>query len=81
MERKPKKKKQYYVLFIRGDVEPEKYGPFPTEEKMDEEAKRLRKEEGEDEGGIFPVEAEGEFNVGCFSGGFLDDVEPDPSES
>jgi hypothetical protein len=72
---------QYYVLFIRGDVDPEKYGPFSSEGLMNEAALRIRKEEGKDEGGIFPVEAEGEFIVGCYSGGFFDAAEPDPSES
>lgn len=47
--------KQYYVLFIEGDVEPSLEGPFATSDERDERALNLKIEHGP-EHGIFMLD-------------------------
>jgi len=44
---------KYYVLGIWGDVEPRLYGPFDSEDERDSEARRLKRTDELDEGGIY----------------------------
>lgn len=68
------KKKGYYVLFIWGDIEPEVWGPYSTEERRDEKARALRKEHGEDHG-IYGIDCASRPEVWSYSGGFFNDNE------
>jgi len=64
----------YYILFIWGDVEPSIYGPYNTEEERDNDAIRIRKEEG-DENGIYKlyVEKGSKVEVYPYSGSFFEE--------
>lgn len=67
-------KKQFYTIFVWGDVEPEIFGPFDTEEERDEKSHEIRRKEGSDEGGLYMlnVSASGNLEVGAYTGGFFD---------
>lgn len=48
-------KKILYLLHVWGDVEPNLLGSYDTDDRRDEAALRIRAEEGEDCGGLYPV--------------------------
>jgi len=48
---------EHYILFVRGCVEPDVRGPFPTGEERDMKAKELFDEEGM-EHGIYGLDRE-----------------------
>lgn len=65
---------QFFVLFVMGDVEPHLHGPYKTEEKQLRVARNLRKDNGPDEGGIYPVMLKkGKLSVGAYCGDDLDE--------
>jgi hypothetical protein len=67
---------KYYVLGVWGDVEPRLYGPFDTEEERDSEARRIKKSDELDEGGIYRLGVDnGVLFVESYSG-----IELDPNE-
>ena len=68
-------KKDYYLLVVWGDVEPQLKGPFKTEEERDQAAKDERAEDPEMHNGLFPIELEkgNEVVIGCYSGGFFEE--------
>lgn len=70
-----KKSKQYYTVFVFGDVDPSLYGPFDTDTARDAKAKELRTEEGPDAGGLYwlNIDARGRPAIGSYSGAFFDD--------
>lgn len=47
---------KYYVLKVWQDVEPELSEPFDTEEERDNEALRMKKEDGDDESGFYRLD-------------------------
>lgn len=78
------KHKHLYLLQIWGDVEPTLHGDYNDEEHRDEDAKRIRKNEGEDGGGLFPIDldislenmqdgVQHTLDISTYSGGFFHD--------
>jgi hypothetical protein len=47
---------QRYLVFVRGDIEPEIKGPFKDEDERDTEARRLKETDEGDESGIYPLD-------------------------
>lgn len=71
-----------WLLVVWDDVEPALFGPFATDEERDTEAKKMRKEHG-DEHGIYTLEYGGAQlpMVGAYSGTFFDDIEEEEEVS
>jgi hypothetical protein len=66
---------KFYLLIVRGDVEPELKGPFPTEKMRDAYAKNYRHtRDKEAEDGLYPldVDKQGNPNIDAYSGGFFE---------
>ena len=64
-------KTTYYVIFVRGDVEPEVFGPLDQESMRDKAAHILRRTHGLDHG-IFPAEIrDGVLKVGSYPSSFF----------
>jgi hypothetical protein len=65
---------KFYLLIIRGDVEPELKGPFPTGKMRDAYALKYRKvrDKNADEG-LYPLDQDdnGNLSVDAYSGGFF----------
>lgn len=79
-------KELYYLIFVWGDVSPTILGPFDTIELRDEEAQRLRTEEG-DEHGIYSLDINGtiaSIEASSYSGTFFkedqDEEEEEPAK-
>lgn len=66
----------FYLMVVVGDVEPELFGPFVTEEQRDAAAKSHRVQDPERHDGIYwlNVGAKGALETGAYSGGFFDDA-------
>lgn len=65
---------QFFVLFIWGDVEPHLHGPYKSAKTQLRVARKLRRENGPDDGGIYPAMLKrGKLSVGAYCGGDLDD--------
>lgn len=63
-----------YLLVIWNDVEPEIIGPFSSERNRLAEAKNIRQQDPNKDHGIYRLEADGNVEIGCFTGEFaLDD--------
>ena len=63
-----------YLLFIRGDVEPELHAPFVSDAARDQEARQLRAERGDGQG-IYPLDiANGMPEVGTYPGSFFEQL-------
>ena len=63
--------KQYFLLIVWEDIEPDLMGPFQTEEERDANAKEMKATFG-DENGIFFLDLSGSVpSVGAYSGGFF----------
>jgi hypothetical protein len=55
-----------YILLVWGDIEPEVFGPFQTEEEQDNKAVELKKQYG-DEHGIYWLHRVGsELHAGAY---------------
>jgi hypothetical protein len=78
------KEKHIYLLQIWCDVEPILHGQYTDEEARDIEAKRLRRNQGEDCGGLYPVTldislenmqdgVQHKLDVDTYSGAFFDE--------
>jgi len=67
----------YYVVLVWDDVEPERFGPFDTEELRDKEARHLREVAGYESGvyamDIKALEAPEMVAVYSYSHGFFAD--------
>ena len=65
-------KKQFYILFVWGDIEPQKYGPYEYEHERDNAAQQLRLDQGPDHG-IFwlDIDSNGNVETGSWSGAFF----------
>ena len=59
-------KTKYYLLEIYGDVEPIRHGPYQTDRKRTDAARRLKKLRG-DRDGIFRFDATGDVSIRAFS--------------
>lgn len=71
-ERSIQLEKQYYLIAVPGCIDPEVKGPFVSEEEQDTAAKRIRKEQREEDALFWAiVEKDGELNVGAYSAGFF----------
>ena len=72
----------YYLLIVRGDIEPEVQGPFASSEERDRKALEIRFNTPDgDEAGIFPLEIKSEripdaIEVGSYSGGYFEENNP-----
>jgi hypothetical protein len=67
-------KPRYYLLIVRGDVEPRLVGPFNADFTRDEYARKYRKNRDHDaEDGLFPLDmdANGDLIVDAYSGAFF----------
>lgn len=65
----------YYLLVIEGDIEPEVYGPYPSEGHRDLAARKYRIENGDDDG-VYALDISSLTNkpvVSAYSGGFMDE--------
>ena len=67
----------YYVVLVWDDVEPERFGPFDTEDLRDNEAKRLREVVGY-ESGVYAMDIKASeetrmVEVNAYSHGFFAD--------
>ena len=65
----------FYLLIIRGDVEPQLKGPFPTSDARDRYAltyRHTRDKSAED--GLYPLDQakDGKLSVDAYSGGFFE---------
>ena len=72
--------RKYYLLIVRGDVEPELKGPFVTESARDAAALQHRAGDPDREDGLFPLDVSGgaedmEIEVEAYSGEFFEEVE------
>ena len=65
-------KPKYYVVVMRGDIEPELHGPFGSQRARDRAAWEYRAEHGDDDG-IFALDIGGKVHVDmwAYSGGFF----------
>lgn len=65
---------KYCLIFVWGDVSPELYGPYDSEEEQDANALELRRKWGI-EHGIYRLDVppQGEPGVSSYSGGFFMD--------
>ena len=67
--------KNYYLIMVWDDVEPELFGPFPTHIERDAKAQEIREEDGS-EHGLFPLDIVAEelteIEIGAYSGGFFE---------
>ena len=66
---------KFYLLIVRGDVEPELKGPFPTENMRDTYAWNYRDMRDPDAfDGLFPldVDVQGKPQISAYSGKFFD---------
>jgi hypothetical protein len=72
--------KQYYVLFVYGDVEPHLHGPYSTCEERDEKAQELRRENGMEDGGIYWLSQDADVRLECgsYSGDFFHNIGDKP---
>ena len=78
------RRKYRYLLHVWGDVEPTLLGPFTTEEAQDSAALDIRRgDDGEDRGGIYPLDLtihyereddciSYDLDVDTYSGGFFE---------
>ena len=69
----------YYVILVWDDVEPERFGPFDTEDLRDNEAKRLREVAGY-ESGVYALDIKASeepktVEISSYSSGFFTDEE------
>jgi len=63
---------KYYVLFVEGDVFPILNGPFRSDKKRNDEARRLKRTEGEDNGIYWMnISKKGKPVIGAYSAGFF----------
>jgi hypothetical protein len=65
---------KYYVLVVWGDLDPEVFGPYSSEEERNRQAKALYKEHG-DRNGYYSLDCEADCApiVGSWSGAFFDE--------
>jgi len=65
--------KEYFVLAIRDDIEPEIHGPYPSEGHRDLAARQIRIE-GDGDDGVFALTTStlSKPVVSAYSGGFMD---------
>lgn len=64
---------KHYILFVYNDIEPEIRGPYTSAEIRDQTAKQMRKNYGEQEHGIFALDAKSKPQVSAYSAGFMED--------
>lgn len=73
--------KDFYILHIEGDVDPELKGPYNTHEERDKAAVELRRDDPEGRNGIFRLdisakqpwqEPNGKVEVGSYSNAELE---------
>ena len=70
--------KKYYLIAVEGSIEPEAIGPFRGGRKRDDEAKKVRAQQGDDDALFWAdVDEKGNLNVGAYSGGFFPEEEED----
>jgi len=63
----------YWLIFVWGDLEPGLCGPYGTELERDNDAKLLRKREG-DKHGYYPLDVtDGIPKVDSYSGAFFEE--------
>ena len=69
--------KTRWLVTVWCDVSPELLGPFATESERVSAARDYRAEHGEDAGGIYPLDIDGQGRpvITSYSGGFLDETD------
>jgi len=75
-------KNSYYIIYVWGDVEPNLSQPFETSEARDEDARRMRRDDTEENGegysGIYWMDVIDEkISVGSYSGNFFGEEDDD----
>lgn len=65
----------HYLVVVSGDVEPNLWGPYATEEARDQAAKDHRKEDSDMNDGLYPldVDKKGRPEIGSYCGSDLDE--------
>lgn len=67
--------KEYFILIVRGDIDPEIHGPYQSEGHRDLAARKYRIENGDDDG-VYSLDVSALTNkpsVSAYSGGFMDE--------
>lgn len=73
--------RQYYLLTVTGDVEPEVVGPFRSKKARDAAATKHRATDPSREDGLFPLDmVAGKPVVDMYSGGFFPGEDGDDDE-
>ena len=68
--------KNRYLIFVWGDVEPEVWGPYPTDNKRDEIAREAHEQKGP-EHGLYGADVleDGTLKVWSYSGAFFNEAQ------
>lgn len=67
VNRRPRKTARFYVLHVWRDVEPELFGPYMRAKDRDWRAGTMRREDPQNQHGIFRLEAAGPVRVFAYT--------------
>jgi len=66
----------HYAVMIWGDVDPYTYGPFGTEEEVDDKIRTLREKEGDHHGYFWiHLQEDGKLTMGDYPSSFFEEDE------